>query len=503
MCHRVEVVVVVVLLLAGCGMAAAGQARPPVERPTPRDWDQWQPKKDDSDGRLGAVVSVSEGEVRLEELEARLSEATGVDLGAEESLRPQRLMVFAKGESLSGVMVALGDLYGGYWVFRREQRPGDRAYVLVEFASATEFIDKWANDFLRELTGQTLAERNEALMRRLRQYREALPLRPEEVLARYEQSDPWLCVEVLRPDTRPLVAFVAGIGQEQMRALTEEGRVVLSGSEVAPEAMGLLREREAAPELWDAEIGTTEDIRGAYFGKGEAKAGGPEGRVVRLLWNAGQVELQFLGPKTGHQMVVVTVPPAPPEEARQELVRLGLVEATPERTKAMEEERAAWEKEQEAHDWEGMFPDTWFGTESETAADDPRLAMKVRPEVAPDAEVKVSYLLGKVAEQCGLLVVADVVPEERSTCRLESVRWVEGGGGGEIELGQVLDALRCQNEVVWKLRGRRLVVMRDEPRIGEGGEAMTVEEWLVKHHPVLANLIFEIASGLAALGTVH
>jgi len=487
----------VALMLAGCGIAAASEVRPPSERPTPRDWDQWQPQTDSSDARLDAAVSVSEREVKIEDLEARLSEATGVELSAEKDLLPQRLMVFAKGESLSAVMVALEELYRGYWVFKREQRAGERAYVLVQFASATEFMDKWANDFLRE--------RNEELIRRLGRYREALSLRPEEVLARFEQSDPWLCAEVLRPDTRPLVAFVAGISREQMRALTEEGRVVLSGSDVDPGVMSLLRGWEAAPERWDAEIGTTEDVQGAYFGKPDAGAGGQDGRVVRLLWNALQVELQFLGPETGHEMAVVTVPPAPPEDARQELVSLGLVGATPERTKAMEEEQAAWQEEQaaweEAHGIETVFDK--FGAQPETNAGDPHLSMRVNPGVAPDSEVEVSYLLGKVAEQCGLLVVADMAPEGMSTCRLESVRWLEGGRGGEMELSQVLDALRCQNEVVWKLRGRRLLVTRDEPRIAEGGKAMTLEEWMPKHYPVLWNLIEGIASAMAALAPMH
>jgi hypothetical protein len=171
----------------------------------------------------------------------------------------------------------------------------------------------------------------------------------------------------------------------------------------------------------------------------------------------------------------------------------------------MEEEQAAWQEEQaaweEAHGIETVFDK--FGAQPETNAGDPHLSMRVNPGVAPDSEVEVSYLLGKVAEQCGLLVVADMAPEGMSTCRLESVRWLEGGRGGEMELSQVLDALRCQNEVVWKLRGRRLLVTRDEPRIAEGGKAMTLEEWMPKHYPVLWNLIEGIASAMAALAPMH
>lgn len=75
---QLTALVVVLLSLSGTSLLAA-------ERPTPLEWEQWQPQLDRSDVRLREWVSVWEEEITLEDLFARVRAEEQTDLGSKQS----------------------------------------------------------------------------------------------------------------------------------------------------------------------------------------------------------------------------------------------------------------------------------------------------------------------------------------------------------------------------------------------------------------------------------
>ena len=224
------------LLIARAPLAPAGSE--PAPGVTPTGWEQWQPEQDRCDSRLEQrVVSIWEGDVAVSDVLSEICECSSVRLAADPELLSARISIFVEERSVGDVMVALDRLLDGHWCYPTGSAPTARLYHLTEAEPITEPIGEWLARRSLEARRSVHAARREVRAHRLAEHQLALGLSPEEVLAQYEESDPWLCAKVLDPAFRPILEYVGGLDEEAEETLFSEGRLVRRLSAL-PSALG-------------------------------------------------------------------------------------------------------------------------------------------------------------------------------------------------------------------------------------------------------------------------
>ena len=486
------------LLLPALAPAMCQEASPP----TPQAWEQWQPETDRSDPRLEAPVSVWERDIELKQLLARFSETCSVQLAAKEGLLPLHLTVFAEHGTLDGLMVALARLFDGYWEFRRDQAPADRTYLLVTFRSLLPLFDEWMSRFFQSATGKTVGQRGEDLRARLALCQRARALAPEEVLQRYEETDPMLCAEVLDPATAPMLAWLSDLREAEMQQLLQSGLVERPMRDLDPS----LRSHLAA---WSKEVRSGPNTDVSYARQsGERPAFASEEErwqhaVAKLRWNGWDVQLHLVIPEDRTcEATILTVSDTPPGNARRRLIALGYSEETPERLAAITREEEAWREAHPERDPfaaaeaavadSGIDPETYPFPPNRA---DPRLAAKLDLVSLQSEQLAVPDLLEQAARQCLLAVVASYLPPSCAVPRSN----VEGH---ELTLGDVLLDIRGMNsDWSWNFYGQYLVATDPASRLSEEGVPMGLEAtllWFEKRYPVAGYLISDMVGAAAA-----
>jgi len=433
-----------------------GAAPEPPTRPTPAGWEQWQPEQDSSDPRLEhRSVTVWEEEIALSDLLGRIGEASGVALTAEAELLDTRLSVFAEDCTAAGLMVALAGVVRGYWLYPREQVGEARAYRLVpavSFASLRDWEEWRYRPVHKALMEQARPEREA----RLDLYAEALKLSPEELLARHEESDPWLCVDLLDASSRPLVELLCGLREADREELLSTGWYVRPLRRLEPAfgaELGRLvgsdgfstTQRGANPDRlprftrpedrWDnASVSFSWDQEGVFFSLGIPDVGSFCKQAINFPWST------------------------PPGDRRGRLVQFGYREDTPEYREAAEAEEKRWHE---------ANPEWLTGSSHnreirarvlgrELNLGEPRLKQEVDLSALAGGDLCVPAVLEEAARQCDLAVLAHCLPGEKGRLRpLET----ESPEDQTVTLGTLLGGLRRGDPAwQWRFYGRYLTL---------------------------------------------
>jgi hypothetical protein len=449
-----------------------------AEQPTPADWEQWQPQTDSSDTRLDRTfVSVWEEQITAEELLSRLSGQSSVELSAIEYLGPIRVTVFAEGCTLAGMMSSLAHLFEGYWVFRRGEEPERRAYVLTEHEAETLGFYEWVRQYVREDRRAFAATHQQELRERLALYREALGLTPEEVLARYEETDPWLCAEVLDPRARPSIEMVCSLDEGHMKRLIETGRTGMRVSALEPALQSYFGEwwKNGMPSAaGSGGVMMTPDPGPDYLPRFATEEERWENATVAVWWYGDSVGGALCvpdGPEYHTQPITVETDKAySPHLARWGLAQLGYREATPEYLERAEKEGRAWqeaEEQRQAHPSEEEL--RYAGLMPAPNRTDPRLKIEVDLSSLEGTRLATGDVLEQAARQCEVAVLANYLPPEQ--CWLPRGRLVVGeeGDGQTSTLGALLNGIRGRRGGgwTWNFYGRYLVARDGEYRLLE------------------------------------
>ncbi len=499
MAPNLAVIAALAFLLASGPLAAPHRAALPTRPPDPAHCDQWQPQTDPSDTRLDAAfVSVWEPQITVGDLLARISDQSSVQLSAEDAFLASPLTVFADGRMLSGVMVALAALCDGRWVFERGQPPTQRAYHLVRSPSPVPALDRLFDDMFLYLTGVSLEERRARFPHRLAAYRAALPLSPDEILARYEHDDPSLCAALLNPGTRATAEILCQLDQDAIHDLLYHGLAHVNLGDLSP----ALKEqfRSSAAGVWA-------DLEGASPSPDPSRPPDAEEPFdhtpVNLRWNGSDVQL-YLGTPEHHTSTFGTLQMAddyPPYESRSRLIDLGYLADTPERRAAIEAESRAWEAAEEEKaeqlgllDLEEYFrsaTDQLLGRPNQT---DPRLDVSLALPSLDRDSLAATSLLEQAARQCPIAVIADEPPLAGRALSPDEL-------ADQPTLRSILSAIRAWHGdgFSWSFHGHYLVARGPEQaavRVLYPGDPVA---WLRGSHPVAFNALDDIAS-IIALG---
>jgi len=427
-----------------------------VARPTPLHWEQWQPKIDTSDARVQRPVTLVDGDLTLAEALTALAESTGVKLTAMSELKPFHLSVCAEDRPLAELMVVLATLYEGHWSFVRGQEPEERTYCLSVSApfhpsdpfwfyqSLSDWRESQAADWVLE--GTTRAGREA----RLALYAQALHLDAAELLARYEETDPWLCADLLQPRYRQLHGLVSRLSEEAREKLVSSRDVVLP--------------------IWA--FGKSDQRTLAAYVRGEwGDPGGrsipcpdpdllprfstPEERWQRAkvtIWMTRKLQVSVEIPDTGEYGDVIgrLREEDSPAEARWILQRLGYLSDTPERSAAIEAQQEAWRA---AHPerFRDAAPEP---ADSLKAPEDARLSL---PVLLPQGHLALSTVLEALSRQGGFPIVAQGWTDRDRD-------WFLWSDGTERSVGAVLASLRDHlgENLSWMFLGKYLVLQTQE-----------------------------------------
>jgi hypothetical protein len=381
--------------------------------PTPRDWQQWQPQTDRSDARLEArAVTVWRDEITVEELLAAMQAASGVELLATAEALPVHLSVFAEQRSVEGLMTALGASLDGYWVFPRGAEGARRSYCLVLRRSATGSPEAQNEEHWARIQRALTEAQRPAREARLALYRQALKLSPEELLARYQETDPWLCADLLRPGGRPLLGYVLSLPADQEHRLLHDGELVIRMQTLAPSLRDYLSQwwhdeslvrgvGGSASYLW-----RSDGPRTGFICQDEWAAS-----YVRLSWTYDGLVLQLGVPGTGdRQLRLVRMPQLSASDALDDLLAFGYAKSTPEYQERLR--RAS-----EAHEQAIMHPEDDPGTAAfYSVGPAPNLADPRLETVIPldDASGTLSSadVFARAARRCQVAALAVYLPPD-------------------------------------------------------------------------------------------
>jgi hypothetical protein len=508
------------LLMVSSPVLGADDVSAGTQRPTPRLWDQWQPQTDSSDSRLDSTsVSVWERDITVADLLSRLSEQSFVQLSAVEDLLSVRVSIFAEDRMLSGVMWTLARLFHGYWACERERAPTDRAYVLAQHGLQPYSVDELGDLPFVQLAEAASERLRSDLQAQLPIYQTALSLSPEELLRRHEEAHPWLCANLLDPDTRPMVEAICGLDEAQREQLLARGLAVIPLNQIdaawrqrlSDKATGSCpsrrhREKEGAehpeypPDYTIAILRWNGPDIGVFLRSAEGSSSTPS----QVTWPWSSVE-----GRSSMLSRVTFLPLDPPDKPRRRLIELGYGDDDPERLAAIEEEARAWEAAMAESEHPVVeFFSTVFGpaaSDDEDSDLDPFLPAcdQIHPSLSTALDLSgmdgdrfaLAVLLEQVARQCDLRVVAHCLPPEDCMISRPSVDIPE------VTLGTLLNAVRKQQSaedyaLSWSFHGTYLVIRQtDIELIRQQGT-----EWWRECHPVLMNLGEDIAGAIAAAG---
>jgi len=409
-----------------CASARALPAPPTAARPTPDEWKQWQPETDDSDTRLERTfVSVWEEQITVEELLSRLAEQSSVELSAIEYLVPLRVTVFAEDCTLGGMMSSLAHLFEGYWVFRRGEEPERRAYVLAEHEAEALSPDGWAQQFAREERRAFAEAYRGGLEERLALYRETLGLTPEEVLARYEETDPWLCAEVLEPSTRPMIEMICSLGDAHMERLIETGRTGMRVRSLDPALQGYFGKwpKNGMPSTAGSPHVMRTASRGLdYLPRFATEEERWRNATIAVRWRRESIGVTLSVPDGSdyvtNPITVETGTNYNPRMARERLFELGYQDALPEYLHRAEKEGRAWQEAEERRQADPSDEELRYGyLVAAPNQTDPRLGIEVDLSSLEGARLPAVGILEQAARQCDVAVVANYLPAEEYRLR--------------------------------------------------------------------------------------
>lgn len=389
--------------------------------PFPDTWEQWQPEIDRGDQRLAVRrISVWEGGMALQDMLSDLSEQTSVDLTASSDVAALPVSLYAENALLEEVMVSMARLTEGYWAFGRGDAPNERRYRLRSYQLNNLPIDVWFDQYSDELTRARASRMRPAREARLALYKEAFSLSADDLLQRYEESDPWLCADLLDPVTRPMLGEVLSLDGADTELLLGQGELVrplsVFDSDYRKHMSDWCNGRWGLSGGW--RLGPNPDTP-SIFPSSEQRW---SHAVVRVRWTDDRLHCLLEIPDVGGCDATV--------------VRM--------RTESPYEASAA----------ESAPSDLAYAELSpEPDQTSPNLMLKVDLSECDRAEPPFEAVLEHVARQCNLRVLANHVPDDQ-------VAYSPLLRGDEVTVGDVLNELRRQRSglLSWRFLGRYLIV---------------------------------------------
>jgi hypothetical protein len=428
----------------------------PEPLPTPADWEQWQPQIDFADTRLAPPFSMWEKEIDLQDVLARLSAASGAEMTTAPELGGVEVSVFVGKGTVSGVMLMLAELYAGYWCYPRGQSPTERRYYLVPAALPEKPTFDRFQKMQRRAWMVEHAPWREEREKALRLHREALSLSPEDLIERYGESDPWLCVNVLSPQAKPLVEYACSLEGEELEELLTYGRLDYRPIRRFPQAVRehLLEQIRAEDE--GGGLYAEEYLFGSRPKRFETAQERRANTSVSVEWRDPFLVLQAYVPDTGMTnwtaLTSESVRDAEPAaEAQSRLLRMGYGDDSPERQAQLREEVIEWYRNGPRPEEILSDPSKWsehdlyrkLGLVEDPNTGDPRLSKPLDLTGLEGARMVGVDILQEVARQCEVGVVADYnhIPypvqmgkaellKRQSTVgdTLARIRGIQGGG---------------------------------------------------------------------------
>jgi len=474
-----------------------------AERPTPEDWDQWQPQIDTADARLNATfVSVWEEEVTAGHLLASLSDQSALKLTAVSELLPIRITIFARSRMLGGLMSALAHLFDAYWAFPRHQSPEARQYCLVPHETHIQPFDElYQQDLSSKAKRARAAPHRAARDQRLELYHSALNLTPQQLLDRYEDSDPWLCADLLNPKVRPMIEYAFSLTEPQKDQLLTEG-------DFAQPLRSLPSQFQAHLADWSkGRWGGPATLKWAPDPDRLPRFTTPEDRwenaVVSLRWSrmALQLQLDLLPDVARFDADVIRTPAYPPYRAREQLLSLGHREDTPEYRDAAMTEALEWAESQPASPH--AEPPLGFLAPQPNQTD-PHLTCELDWRALQGELVSVPDALALAPRQCRLAVVAHYLPPDAwPPCQLHAPT----EESEHNTLGALLNAIRRERGGAWSWNFYGNYLVAEDPQYLATEASMlppdALSEWEQALRPGNTLSLDDLASRLAALNTLQ
>ncbi len=482
-----------VILAAACAeIGVSGGLAAASVKPSPRDWEQWQPQTDAADVRLdSAHVTVWQSDVTVAELLACVSKQSGVSLSAVDDLRTLHLTVYGEGRPLLGLLVALSTALDGYWAFPRGSPADGRVYLLIPYEMGAESVDEYEQRLHSARLVADAARNRAARERRMALYESALSLTREELLNQFEQSDPWLCADLVDPATRPMIGYVCTLSSAQKEQLLARGRLSAR--------LGDLQDsfRSHLARWAKAEWGLPGGVRPVADPDRLFRFDSPEDRwghgTVTLLWYDDHLGLRLDVPDVqGYlaDLMQESSAEVPPRGARERLIALGVRQDTAEYRAAVDEEERQWRaKTGPAAGASRLGPLAFADIVAAPDTVDPRLSGQVAVD-SDKVPLPVADALSMAARQLGLPVVGPYLPSEIANADLAE------NAGASLRLLDVLQGVRRERGGMFTWRfsggwlaasdaGQRLVEAAGLPKsvlarldaAAEAGGAMSVDEF--------------------------
>jgi len=466
-------------------------------------WDQWQPQIDRSDRRIDtASVSIWQPQIKLQDLLAALSDQSSVQLTAVAELLPLRLTLFAQERTLTADMLALARLFDGYWAFPRHQSPEARRYCLVPHQTHTQPFDGLYQEHLWSKVKRARAAPHRAARdQRLELYHSALNLSPQQLLDRYEESDPWLCADLLNPKVRPMIEYAVSLTEPQKDQLLTEG-------EFAQPLRNLPSQFQTHLADWSK----------GRWGRAATLKFGPdpdrlprfttpeerwENAVVRLRWSRTtlQLHLNLLPDVARFDADVIRTPARPPYRAREQLLSLGYREDTPEYRDAAMKEAQEWEENELVSPHEES-PLAFLPPQPNQTH--PHLTCELDWRPLQGELVSVPDALALAARQCHLAVVAHYLPPDQwPPCQLHAPT----EESQHNTLGALLNAIRRERGGAWSWNFYGNYLVAGDPQYLATEASMlppdALSQWEQTLCPGNTLSLDDLASRLAALNTLQ
>lgn len=473
-------------------------------RATPAEWRQWQPEKEPAESVLHrSRVSLWATEITVQEAVSRLSAQSPVRLSAAGGLRDLRFSIFAERATLAGLMAALMHAVDGYWATPREVRRHPPEYRLVVGEPSVEgaSLAELASEALHRQWQKGVRTRASAWRpvreKRMALYCEALSLAKAELLARYEEDNPWVCARLLDPGRRPMLRLLCALSEAQREELLDSGEVTFRLSECSDDFRTHMA--EWAKGRWGRAgwgMRSPDPDRIARFPDPAARW---RHATVSFTWGSDDDLQVYLNvPDVGRfsTSLISSGYGHPPADALRRLVQLGVYEDSPQmRDKIQRAEQAGSPAEEQDR------RDEYLGGlgELEPNRTDPRLACELGL-LGSEEELSVPRVLEQAARRCDLVVVGSALPSDFWEVRgaLSNEDFVE-----DDTLGGWLERIRDHLGHVWwwNFYGRYLVA-RHEGQLwveASGLPPGTVEEWKELTKPGNRVALSELASRLGEL----
>jgi len=472
-------------------------AIPAPDRPTPKEWEQWQPEIDDADIRLAqARVSIWVHEATVSDVLSTLGEDADIDLVVDDTLAGIRLTLFIQDRPLESVMVLLSRLLDAYWAFPRGQMPHERSYCLTLYGDSYTPLNDLQESLADEYKRTTAALARPIREERLALYENALALSPSELLELYEESDPWVCANLLDPALRPMIEEICTLDEAEKEELLSTGEKAFPLRIFGRDFRGHLARWMHGEWGRPANAMPTPDVdRLPKFASPDERW---DNATVRLWWSDHCLQLLLEVPDVARFDAWPIRLPQQPYMARHKLATLGYREDTPEYRAAAEAEGVKWQEEHnEQHSlYSGQEIAETMGI-SPPATSDPRLASHVFFGDIEGSFVSAAETFERFALECDLSIIANYQPPDRVRLRLRP------DSDGMVTLESVLTEIRRQIGFYfsWSFGGDFLVASNAAYRLEEASTLPdgTLDTWREKLQPGSSFTLDELVSLITSL----